>query len=128
HRPGRGETELRRRVERLLEEGGEARGLDVILADRGALTGLGHAAIKRMPTGVKLEEAQSGGEAIGRVRPASARWIPVEGRAAVGRIVGDRDEAEVDDGELAVADEQIVGLEVLVGDALMLEVVEAREK
>lgn len=81
-----------------------------------------------MPPGVELEKAKRGGEAIRSVRPAGARWIAVKGRAAIGRVLGHRSQAEVDDDELPVCDEQVVGLEILVRDRLLLEIVEARDE
>jgi len=62
------------------------------------------------------------------VGPAGTRWVAIQGGAAIGGVVRNGHQAEVDNGELAIADQQIVRLEVLVGDALLFEVVQTREQ
>ena len=128
HRARRREALLGRGVERLAEERAEARRLDVVVANGRRLPGLRDSPLEGVAAGVELEQAERSGEAIGQMRPARARGIAVERGPTVGRVLGHRREAEVDDGEPAIADEEVLGLQVLVGDRLLLEVVEACEQ
>lgn len=89
---------------------------------------LGNSALEGLAASIEFEQTKRSGEAIRLMRPASARWISVESRAAVRRVLGHRREAEVDDDEPAIADEQVLGLQVLVRNRLLLKVVEAREQ
>jgi len=77
-----------------------------------------------MAPGVQLEQAERGGVAVGRVAPAQARRIPVQRSPPEGRILDHQGEAEVDDLQPVVAHQQVVGLEVLVRDALLLQVLQ----
>ena len=81
-----------------------------------------------MATSVEFEQTERRGETIGEMCPAGARGIAVESGSTEGGVLGHCREAEIDDREPAIVNEQVLRLQVLVGDRLLLEIVEAAEQ
>src|SRR6267378_3553261 len=62
------------------------------------------------------------------MRPPRARRVSVESGPAVRRVLWHSGKTEVDDGEPAVENKEVLGLEVLVCDRLLLKVFEPGEQ
>ena len=94
----------------------------------GRLAGLGDAPLEGVAASVEFEQTERSGETIGEMCPARACGIAIKCGATERGVLGHGGEAEVDDREPAVGDEQVVGLQILMGDRLLLEIVEAGEQ
>ncbi len=128
HRGRRRVARLAVGAERLLEERGERGLIEVVGVDARPVAGRGRLVVEGMPAREELEEAQRRRVPVGRRVPDVQRGVAIARGADEERVGGQAGQREVDDRQPVVADDQVVGLEVLVRDALLLEVGERAEQ